>query len=39
MKPLFDRKTGKLLTYDGVHLNRLGAELFGDYLRERYPLP
>lgn len=34
-----DRETGKLLTFDGNHLNILGAEKFGIYLRENYPLP
>ena len=34
-----DRGTGKLLIFDGNHLNILGAEKFGIYLRENYPLP
>lgn len=46
-KPLFydgqyhfsDRATGKLLTFDGKHLNRFGAIEFGRYLRKHYPLP
>lgn len=46
-KPLFfdgeyhftDRASGKLLTYDGKHLNHFGAVQFGNYLREHYPLP
>jgi len=33
-----DRVSGKLLTFDGKHLNDLGARQFGKYLRERYPL-
>ncbi len=33
-----DRKTGKFLTFDGRHLNSFGAEKFGVYLRENYPL-
>ncbi len=36
---LHDRQTGNLLTEDGVHLNAFGAKKFGQYLRERYPLP
>jgi peptidoglycan/LPS O-acetylase OafA/YrhL len=46
-KPLFfdgeyrftDRETGRLLTYDGKHLNMFGARQFGVHLREHYPLP
>ena len=34
-----DRETGKLLTFDGTHLNAFGAERFGMYLRENYPIP
>ena len=33
-----DRKTGKFLTFDGLHLNSFGAGKFGIYLRENYPL-
>ena len=36
---LTDRETGNLLTYDGTHLNLFGAERFGYYLREKYPVP
>jgi hypothetical protein len=36
---LDDRASGKLLTYDGKHLNEFGAGQFGLYLRENYPLP
>ncbi len=36
---LEDRATGRLLTYDGIHLNSYGARQFGQYLRENYPLP
>ena len=36
---LVDRETGKLLTYDGLHLNLFGAKQFGRYLRDNYPLP
>ncbi|MFT4614893.1 MAG: hypothetical protein ACI9NT_002044, partial [Bacteroidia bacterium] len=36
---LADRETGKLLTYDGKHLNQFGAQRFGHYLQENYPLP
>ncbi len=35
---LEDRKTGELLTYDGLHLNQYGAKRFGRYLRDNYPL-
>jgi peptidoglycan/LPS O-acetylase OafA/YrhL len=35
---LTDRETGKLLTFDGRHLNYYGAHKFGEYLQERYPL-
>ncbi|MDB4476260.1 acyltransferase [bacterium] len=46
-KPLFfdgdyrlrDRKSGKMLTYDGKHLNTFGAEQLGEHLRAHYPLP
>ncbi len=46
-KPLFydgnyhleERATGRLLTYDGTHLNSHGARVFGRHLREHYPLP
>ena len=34
-----DRVTGKMLTFDGVHLNSYGAKQFGEYLRQHYPLP
>ncbi len=34
-----DRESGKLLTYDGIHLNVFGATQFGEYLRQHYPLP
>ena len=33
-----DRETGRFLTFDGAHLNIFGAEKFGVYLRENYPL-
>lgn len=33
-----DRETGELLTFDGKHLNEVGARKFGIYLREKYPL-
>ncbi len=33
-----DTATGKLLSYDGSHLNIFGARAFGDYLREAYPI-
>jgi hypothetical protein len=36
---LTDRETGKLLTYDGKHLNQFGAQRFGYYLQDNYPLP
>lgn len=35
---LTDRETGKLLTYDGKHLNQFGARKFGQYLQQHYPL-
>ena len=34
-----DDVSGRLVTYDGVHLNKFGAGLFGEFLGERYPLP
>lgn len=36
---LHDRQTGDLLTEDGIHLNSFGANQFGQYLRDNYPLP
>ena len=34
-----DEGSGRLVTYDGSHLNTFGAGLFGEFLGERYPLP